>query len=84
MSTKTTNYELLKPGYDDYADIKDLNDNMDIIDQNLHNTEVEASLDAATKTLLTSLGWTEASYQKISSAIKKQIWFRCYLFRRRL
>ena len=30
--TQTTNYHLLKPGYDDPVDVKDLNDNMDLID----------------------------------------------------
>jgi len=32
MSTKTTNYELEKPEYSDAADVKVINDNMDIID----------------------------------------------------
>ena len=32
MATNTTNYNLVKPGYSDTADIADINGNMDIID----------------------------------------------------
>lgn len=32
---KTTNYELNKPGYNEFADIADLNSNMDLIDEAL-------------------------------------------------
>lgn len=36
MATNTTNYNLIKPEYTDDADIKDINDNMDIIDSALY------------------------------------------------
>lgn len=32
MAEQTTNYDLIKPGYDDVADIQDINDNMDSLD----------------------------------------------------
>ena len=32
MAQETTNYDLIKPGYEDTADIKDINDNMDALD----------------------------------------------------
>ena len=35
MATKTTNYNLTKPDLEDFADIRVLNDNMDIIDDTL-------------------------------------------------
>ena len=38
QSSTTTNYSLLKPGYDATADIDAFNDNMDIIDSALGNT----------------------------------------------
>ena len=66
----TTNYELNKPEYSDYADIDVLNENFDIIDQQMKDNETEASLDSATKTLLASLGWTDPDTQDISAAIK--------------
>lgn len=36
MATNTTNYNLIKPAYEDAADIKDINDNMDTIDGALY------------------------------------------------
>lgn len=36
MATQTTHYNLIKPGYDDVADVKDLNDNFDAIDEALY------------------------------------------------
>lgn len=38
----TTNYNLKKPDYTDFADIKDINDNMDIIDQKLASPDGDA------------------------------------------
>ena len=35
----TTNLNLKKPEYTDFADIEDINDNMDTIDEKLHNTK---------------------------------------------
>lgn len=35
MATNTTNYGLIKPGYSDAADIEDINDNMEAIDNAL-------------------------------------------------
>ena len=66
----TDNYGLKKPEYSDYADIEILNENFDTLDEKLHDAEVEASMDASTKTLLTNLGWSETTLQKIGSAIK--------------
>ena len=39
MATKTTNYNLTKPAYDEDADIKVINDNMDIIDTKMKEIE---------------------------------------------
>lgn len=39
MATKTTNYNLTKPAYDENADIKVINDNMDIIDAKMKEIE---------------------------------------------
>ena len=47
MATETTNLHLVKPGYDDLADVAVINDNMDIID---------TAMNDATKT--TSAQWT--------------------------
>lgn len=44
MASETTNLHLIKPGYNDAADIKDINDNMDILD-NAH-AEVLDAIDA--------------------------------------
>jgi len=66
----TDNYGLKKPEYSDYADIEILNENFDTLDEELHNAAVEASMDASTKTVLTDLGWSEGTLQKIGSAIK--------------
>lgn len=37
MASSTTNYNLIKPDYEDNADIKDLNDNFDTIDTAMNN-----------------------------------------------
>lgn len=37
MATQTTHYSLIKPAYDEAADIETINDNMDIIDTQLYN-----------------------------------------------
>lgn len=37
MASSTTNYNLIKPDYEDSADIKDLNDNFDTIDTAMNN-----------------------------------------------
>lgn len=37
MASSTTNYNLIKPDYEDNADIKDLNDNFDTIDMAMNN-----------------------------------------------
>lgn len=39
MASSTTNYNLIKPDYEDDADIKDLNDNFDTIDMAMNNLE---------------------------------------------
>lgn len=39
MATKTTNYNLTKPAYNEDADIKVINDNMDIIDAKMKEIE---------------------------------------------
>lgn len=39
MATKTTNYNLTKPAYDEDADINVINDNMDIIDAKMKEIE---------------------------------------------
>lgn len=70
MSTETTNYNLVKPEYSDYADIEVLNENFDTIDEAMHDNAVEASLDAATKSVLESIGWTAPELQFLSSAVK--------------
>lgn len=51
MATNTTNYNLVKPGYDDVTDISDINGNMDIIDTTLNNlaTNKENKLSVQTK-----------------------------------
>ena len=43
MATFTTNYDLIKPGNDDYYDIADFNENMDAIDGQLSLTEQEVT-----------------------------------------
>ena len=42
MSTMTENYNLVKPDADDYYDVQDFNENMDIIDTQLAQTELAA------------------------------------------
>lgn len=42
MATKTTHYSLTKPSYGESADIKVINNNMDIIDQALDDIHTEA------------------------------------------
>lgn len=37
MATQTTNYKLKKPDQSDFYDVKDFNDNMDIVDKELKN-----------------------------------------------
>lgn len=39
MSTKTNNYNLIKPGEDEFIDIKDINKNMDTIDAKMKDVE---------------------------------------------
>lgn len=46
----TTNYNLKKPDYTDFADIKDINDNMDIIDQKLASPDGDARDEVVTFT----------------------------------
>ena len=40
----TDHYELVEPGYDENADIKDINDNMEKIDAALHRIEVQLGI----------------------------------------
>ena len=46
----TTNYNLKKPDYTDFADIQDINDNMDIIDQKLASPDGNARDEVVTFT----------------------------------
>ena len=51
MSTFTENYDLIKPGSEDYYDVQDFNENMDTIDAQLAEAEakiqtIHAELDA--------------------------------------
>lgn len=43
MATQTTHYSLVKPAYEDQADVQAINGNMDIIDEAMHNNEVGLS-----------------------------------------
>ena len=43
MAKNTTNYNLVKPDYNDYADINVMNDNMDIIDSKLKEHETKTT-----------------------------------------
>ena len=38
MATLTTNYQLKKPGTDDFVSIEDINGNMDILDEKIHDS----------------------------------------------
>jgi hypothetical protein len=53
MSTKTTNYDLTKPGIDEAYDIAILNANMDTIDAHLYEEVKELTMSAS--------GWTALS-----------------------
>lgn len=44
MSTRTNNYNLVKPSYGDSADIMDINGNMDIIDNNMKSISDDVAL----------------------------------------
>lgn len=56
MSTRTSNYNLIKPGEEDFVDIKDINKNMDMIDTKMKDVEnkVGAPLIAATAAEMTN------------------------------
>lgn len=56
MSTRTNNYNLIKPGEEDFVDIKDMNKNMDVIDAKMKDVEnkVGAPLIAATAAEMTN------------------------------
>ena len=52
MATKTTNYNLTKPSYNESADISVINQNMDIIDEKMkeiENASGGGTVDAYTK-----------------------------------
>ena len=60
MATKTTNYDLIKPAGTDTADITDINDNMNALDEILKPTISDATAPPTTATsglLATVLGW---------------------------
>lgn len=55
MATKTTNYSLIKPAQTDYYNVKDFNDNMDIIDKTMKdNNENIKSIPIHRKNVKTS------------------------------
>lgn len=69
MATFTTNYDLIKPGNDDYYDIADFNENMDAIDGQLSLTEQEVTkVKEEVEALKNSMGQNESL-----SAIDKKI-----------
>jgi hypothetical protein len=68
MSTKTTNYELVKPEQSDFYNVDDFNGNMDIIDELLKEREDGAgTADKAIATINKSLG--SADYSALASTI---------------
>lgn len=50
MSTKTNNYNLIKPGEDEFIDIKDINKNMDTIDAKMKDVENKVGAPLIAKT----------------------------------
>ena len=52
--TTTTNYNLKKPEYNDYADVEVLNENWDKVDEALGGHDLTAEAIAA----LEAIGWT--------------------------
>ena len=69
MATFTTNYDLIKPGTEDYYDIADFNENMDAIDGQLSLTEQEMNkVKQELEEIKTGMGQSDAL-----SAIDKKI-----------
>ncbi len=69
MATFTTNYDLIKPGTEDYYDIADFNENMDAIDGQLSLTEQEMTkVKQELEEIKTGMGQSDAL-----SAIDKKI-----------
>ena len=79
MSTFTENYNLIKPGEEDYYDIQDMNENMDKLDGLLAENEramqqVDAKLgqptDGAEETIFGHLNRLEAAAGTATQAVK--------------
>lgn len=65
----TNNLNLKKPGYSDPADIQDINDNMDIIDQQINNLDAEK----IARTITVGVGKDFTTIQAAIDSIKKHI-----------
>ncbi len=79
MATFTENYNLIKPGEEDYYDVQDFNENMDAIDAQLMETEQEmagvsekigVSGDTGSETVFGRLAQLAANTSTTGSAIK--------------
>lgn len=70
MSTFTENYDLIKPGNEDYYDIQDFNENMDAIDAQLAQAEEKAAaLQQKMAAVETQISQAEETLNAISTKI---------------
>ena len=77
MATQTTNYNLVKPSYDENADIAVVNGNMDIIDTKINELNNNyTNLDSATMLLDGNFGSTTYN---IDLTPYKKIAIKCYI-----
>lgn len=57
MATYTENYNLIKPGAEDYYDVEDFNSNMDTLDNAMAETEAEVNkINSKVETEMNSIG----------------------------
>lgn len=68
MATKTTNLSLTKPDAEDFADIKDINDNMDILDEAIGKLTT-LDISSATITLGSALTYTGSVQTKTVNSV---------------
>ena len=70
MSTKTTNFELIKPELTDPADITAFNGNWDKIDEQLGKVSEGASKSVVVNAILNAANWNSGIYTWSNSNIK--------------